>query len=81
MKFKFASLFPLLVIGCGPDSQTGPEYEGNASNLPLVDFPLLGEARPIDLIDMKLEFPESLKKLDGRQVSLVGFMAPFDISS
>ena len=27
---------------------------------------------------MTLEFPESLKKLNGQRVSMVGFMAPFD---
>ena len=46
--------------------------------LPIINFPLLGKARPIDLIDMTLAFPESLKKLDGRRVSLIGFMAPFE---
>ena len=46
--------------------------------LPVINFPLLGKARPIDLIDMTLSFPESIKKLDGRRVSLIGFMAPFD---
>ena len=79
MKFKFAFLIPLFLIGCSRETDSGPKDDGkDASNLPVVDFPLLGEARPVDLIDMKLEFPESLKKLDGRQVSLVGFMAPFD---
>ena len=53
-----------------PDSSDEP--------LPVINFPLLGEARPIDLIDMTLAFPESLKNLDGRRVSLIGFMAPFD---
>ena len=47
-------------------------------SLPEIDFSLLGEARPIDLIDLALEFPESLKKLNGQRVSIVGFMAPFD---
>ena len=47
-------------------------------SIPMINFPLLGEARPTDLIDMALSFPESLMKLDGRKVSLVGFMAPFD---
>ena len=47
-------------------------------SIPMINFPLLGEARPTDLIEMALSFPESLMKLDGRKVSLVGFMAPFD---
>ena len=34
----------------------------------VIDFPLLDEARPMDLIDMTIDFP----------VELVGFMAPFD---
>ena len=51
---------------------------GPSESLPMIDFPQLGEARPVDLIDMTLEFPESLKKLNGQRVSMVGFMAPFD---
>tara|TARA_B100000212_G_scaffold310236_1_gene261181 strand:+ start:3582 stop:5297 length:1716 start_codon:yes stop_codon:yes gene_type:complete len=43
-----------------------------------ITFPLLAEARPTDLIDMNLAFPESLEKLNGRRVSMIGFMAPFD---
>ncbi len=46
--------------------------------LPVIDFPLLDQARSLDLIDMELGFPESLRGLDGRRVGLVGFMAPFD---
>lgn len=45
---------------------------------PLIDFPLLGEARPLDLIEMTLSFPETLRKLNGLQVRLIGYMAPFD---
>ena len=47
-------------------------------SLPIIDFPLLAEARPKDLIDMSLAFPEELQKLDGKKVRLIGFMAPFD---
>jgi len=43
-----------------------------------VDFELLDEARPLDLIEMDLDFPESLSGLDGRRVRIVGFMAPWD---
>ena len=43
-----------------------------------ITFPLLAEARPTDLIDMNLAFPESLEKLNGRKVRMIGFMAPFD---
>ena len=49
-----------------------------SDSLPIIDFPLLAEARPKDLIDMSLTFPEKLQKLDGKKVSLIGFMAPFD---
>tara|TARA_B100001093_G_scaffold70105_1_gene60596 strand:+ start:3206 stop:4963 length:1758 start_codon:yes stop_codon:yes gene_type:complete len=54
------------------------ELETTVESLPEIDFPFLGQARPIDLIDLALEFPESLKKLDGQRVSMIGFMAPFD---
>ncbi|MEM6915923.1 MAG: DUF3299 domain-containing protein, partial [Verrucomicrobiota bacterium] len=43
-----------------------------------IDFDLLDEVRPLDLIDMTLEFPESLRALEGKHVRLVGFMAPYD---
>ena len=46
--------------------------------LPSLTFSMLDEARPLDLIEMALEFPDFLQELDGRRVSLVGFMAPFD---
>ena len=49
-----------------------------SDSLPIIDFPLLAEARPKDLIDMSLAFPEELQNLDGKKVSLIGFMAPFD---
>ena len=74
------------VMETGP--QTNPNTKGVPENIdstgglsesiPMIDFPHLGEARPTDLIDMALSFPESLMQLDGRRVSLVGFMAPFD---
>lgn len=44
----------------------------------LINFDLLDEVRPIDLIDMTLEFPENLHALEGKHVRLVGFMAPYD---
>ena len=52
--------------------------EESFTDFPRIDFPALDEARSLDLIDMQLEFPESLKALEGERVSLVGFMAPFD---
>ena len=61
------------------DKNTGSNDPTTGSDsLPIIDFPLLAEARPKDLIDMSLTFPEELQKLDGRKVSLIGFMAPFD---
>ncbi|MEM6673166.1 MAG: DUF3299 domain-containing protein [Planctomycetota bacterium] len=45
---------------------------------PVIDFPLLDKVRFLDLIDSETRFPESLTELDGREVSLIGFMAPFD---
>lgn len=62
------------------DQHAEASVNSSSSDEPLsvINFPLLGEARPIDLIDMTLEFPETLKSLDGRRVSLIGFMAPFD---
>ena len=81
-----SALFVLLVLfGCDVETDKGKADEinttsigGPSESLPMIDFPLLGEARPVDLIDMTLEFPESLKKLNGQRVSMVGFMAPFD---
>lgn len=52
--------------------------KSSANSILEIDFPLLAEARPQDLIDMSLTFPEELQKLDGKKVSLIGFMAPFD---
>ena len=46
-----------------------------AKSLPVIDFPLMSEARPVDLINKELDFPDALKKLEGRRVSLIGFMA------
>lgn len=45
---------------------------------PRLEFAALEKVRPLDLIDMQLDFPANLAELDGREVSLVGFMAPFD---
>lgn len=47
-------------------------------SLPVIDFPLLGEARSLDLINHEIEFPETLKNLEGKRVRMVGFMAPYD---
>ena len=52
--------------------------ESADSTLPVLDFPLLDEVRSLDMIELQLRFSDSLKKLDGQRVQLVGFMAPFD---
>ena len=52
--------------------------EADSDSPPEIDFPMLDRARRLDFINPELIFPESLKELDGRQVSLVGFMAPYD---
>ena len=61
----------------GPATIEVPE-EVDPDSPPEIDFPMLDRARRLDFINPELVFPESLKKLDGREVSLVGFMAPFD---
>ncbi len=52
--------------------------DDDSEDLPVIDFSMLDQVRSLDLIDMEPSFPEFLKELDGRRVSLVGFMAPFD---
>ena len=85
MKATSALLALLFLFGCEVETVEREAGEiktksagGPSESLPMIDFPLLGEARPVDLIDMTLEFPESLKKLNGQRVGLIGFMAPFD---
>ncbi len=58
--------------------ENGVPGKARAEDLPEIDFPMMDQARSLDLIDMELDFPESLRKLEGQRVSLVGFMAPFD---
>ena len=69
------------IPGTGGQSDQGSEgLESDIvyGDLPEVSFAMLDGARPIDLIQMDLAFPDALKELDGRPVSLTGFMAPFD---
>ena len=69
------------IPGTGGQSDQGrDELESDIEygDLPEVSFAMLDGARPIDLIQMDLAFPDTLKELDGRPVSLTGFMAPFD---
>ncbi len=53
------------------------EESGEGPPVPIT-FDQLDEARPLDLIEMALEFPGDLQALEGRRVRLIGFMAPFD---
>ncbi len=55
------------------------DFDGESSSaFPELSFTMLDGARPLDLFEMAIEFPETLRELDGRRVRLVGFMAPFD---
>jgi len=54
------------------------EGGGHGAAVAEIDFALLDEARPLDLIEMDLDFPEALQALEGERVRLVGFMAPWD---
>ena len=60
------------------DKRSDGHPDQDAGLLPTIDFTILDEARSLDLIDTELEFPDSLKDLEGRRVRLIGFMAPFD---
>ena len=60
------------------NEEKGINRDAGHTDYPRLDFPLLDEARSLDLIEMELDFPESLRELDGQRVSLIGFMAPFD---
>ena len=48
------------------------------SGVPEITFPLLDQVRSLDLIEPYMGFPEALLQLDGKEVQLIGFMAPFD---
>jgi len=69
---QILSFFLIAVLGFGT------RHADAADPPPVIDFPLLGEVRTLDLIDGTLGFPKSLKKFEGSRVSMVGFMAPFD---
>lgn len=56
----------------------GADPDADPDAVPEIDFPLLSRARPVSLIGSEFSFPERLRALDGRRVTLVGFMAPFD---
>lgn len=74
MKINHLLLQLLLVTAFG----FGTIQKSSSESLPEINFSMLNEVRSLDLFGMELGFPESLKKLEGHRVSLVGFMAPFD---
>lgn len=87
MKANARLLFPLLiaVFGVGVlslvrflDEPLEVTDGGTAQSLPEIDFVLLDQARSLDLIDKELDYPAALRELEGRQVTLIGFMAPYD---
>ena len=56
-----------------------PEQESDRSaTIAEITFDLLDEARPLDLIEMDLAFPEQLLAFEGRRVRIVGLMAPYN---
>ena len=73
-----AAPVPKMTTTPSTDADAGLDAEADPDDPPMIDFPMLDEARRLDFIEAGLTFPESLKELDGRRVSLVGFMAPFD---
>ena len=64
---------PLLVNAEGVNLMAGKLGFGDA---PAIDFKLLSKAHVET--DTGIVFPEALKKLDGKTVTLTGFMAPYD---
>lgn len=60
------------------DEGSGNHEDHGLKGPTMINFTILADARPIDLIDMELSFPDSLKVLDGKEVEMVGFMAPLD---
>lgn len=64
--------------GSNDASEVAATGKGASDTSGVIDFPLLEKIRWVDLIDMEITFPEALQKLNGRRVSLIGFMAPFD---
>ena len=68
----FLILLPLLVAGC---SDKPPE--AGAEPVPVLDFPALKQS-VYDPESGALSFPEPLDSLDGQQIAIAGFMAPYD---
>ena len=66
---------PDLISLGGKEGSKRPSH-GDTGSLPVIDFPILDEARSLDLIDTELEFPDSLKELEGQLSALPGFMRP-----
>ena len=65
----------LLMTGC--DDSGGDRDSTAAPNSTLLDFPTL-KLSEYNAESGDLSFPDPLASLDGRQVSIAGFMAPYD---
>ena len=63
--------------GPGLAAEDSPSV-AESSGVPEITFPLLDQVRSLDLIEPYMGFPEALLQLDGKEVQLLGFMAPFD---
>lgn len=68
---------PASSSNAAPESDGTPQ-EVEPAGAPEITFPVLDQVRSLDLIDSYVAFPEELMQLDGEEVELVGFMAPFD---
>lgn len=64
-----------------------PETADTASHKPVlsedgksmfIDFKLLDQARQPDFDILKITYPPEIEKLEGKRVSIIGFMAPFE---
>ena len=49
------------------DEGSGNHEDHGLQGPTMINFTILADARPIDLIDMELSFPDSLKVLDGKE--------------
>ncbi len=81
MKRLLLFLIPVVLlggIGALVSMLSGNRAAQHYADAKKIDFDLLDEARPLDLIDMNFDYPERLQALDGLPVKIVGFMVPYD---
>jgi len=64
-----------VLSGCA-DSD-GPNGGAPDPSVPILNFPVLNESR-INAETGDISFPDALAALDGKEVSIAGFMAPYD---